>query len=197
MRFSLWLSLYRQKELRWKPLRRNAEAADWRCGAQDYGWKHAHARLCTSPPRSLRFGFPIPETLSSGGRRKSLCLRPAEDAHKGVHTELPQVQWGIHKHEEAARTDSQIYFSSRNTLCTSVYRIVQKTLTFGFPLKVELWLPHVQKGTNKRTEHPAAHGMLPVNQEQHQCSLWHHKRLIYDIQIVNRWKKKHKEWKRF
>lgn len=73
MRFSLWLSLYRQKELLWKPLRRNAEAADWCCGAQDYGWKHARARLCMSPSRYLRFGFPSPKTVSLDGRRISLC----------------------------------------------------------------------------------------------------------------------------
>lgn len=28
---------------------RNAEAADWRRGARDYGWMRARARLCTSP----------------------------------------------------------------------------------------------------------------------------------------------------
>lgn len=46
-----------------KALRRNAEAADWRSGAQDYGWKHTCARLCMPLSRSPRFGFPTPKTL--------------------------------------------------------------------------------------------------------------------------------------
>lgn len=90
MRFSLWLSLYRQKELRRKPceetLRQLIGAVECRIMG---GSMHVRARACLPADLSdLELQHP---RLSSRGRRMSLCLRPVEDAQEGevVCTEAP------------------------------------------------------------------------------------------------------------
>lgn len=73
---------------------RNAEAADWRRGARDYGWMRARARLCMSPPPDRSDLDPKQPRRSHRVEEECRCVCVLrEDAHEGegVHTEGPSL----------------------------------------------------------------------------------------------------------
>lgn len=154
-----------------KALRGNAEAADWRCGARDYGRMRACAcaPVHVFPPDRSDLDAKHPQMLSSGGGGMSLGLRPAGGCARG--------RARVHRGPSLPLAAPRFFFFFRpelNLCCLAQWkqrgRKKRRALALqrGRYLAFCLQLPPknvapsalttcLKKGTNKRTEHLASH----------------------------------------